>query len=48
MNLWRQDKGVNACVAAFLNAVREGGTSPIPFVELIEVARFTLKAANVV
>jgi predicted dehydrogenase len=47
MNLWRQDKGANACAAVFLKAVREGGPSPIPFVELIEVARFTLQAANV-
>ena len=47
MNLWRQDKGVNACVAAFLKTVREGGPAPIPFAELIEVARFTLQAANV-
>ena len=47
MNLWRQDKGANACVAAFLKTVREGGPAPIPFAELIEVARFTLQAANV-
>ena len=46
MNLWRQDKGANACVAAFLKAVREGGPTPIPIAELIEVARFTLQAAN--
>ena len=46
MNLWRQDKGANACVAAFLKAVREGRPAPIPFAELIEVARFTLQVAN--
>jgi predicted dehydrogenase/threonine dehydrogenase-like Zn-dependent dehydrogenase len=46
MNLWRQDKGANGCVATFLKAVREGGPAPIPFAELIEVARFTLRAAN--
>jgi predicted dehydrogenase/threonine dehydrogenase-like Zn-dependent dehydrogenase len=46
MNLWRQDKGANACVAAFLKTVREGGPAPIPLAELIEVARFTLQAAN--
>jgi predicted dehydrogenase/threonine dehydrogenase-like Zn-dependent dehydrogenase len=45
MNLWRQDKGANACAAAFLKAVREGTSSPIPFSELIEVSRLTLSAA---
>jgi predicted dehydrogenase len=39
MNLWRQDKGQRDAVAAFLQAVHKGGTSPIPFEELIEVAR---------
>jgi predicted dehydrogenase len=46
MNLWRQDKGANACVAAFLKTVREGGPAPIPFAELIEVARATLMAVR--
>jgi predicted dehydrogenase len=46
MNLWRQDKGANACVAAFLKTVREGGAAPIPFAELIEVARAAVAAAN--
>jgi predicted dehydrogenase/threonine dehydrogenase-like Zn-dependent dehydrogenase len=46
MNLWRQDKGANACAAAFLKAVQEGTPSPIPFSELIEVARLTLSAAG--
>jgi predicted dehydrogenase/threonine dehydrogenase-like Zn-dependent dehydrogenase len=39
MNLWRQDKGNAACAAAFVNAVREGLPSPIPFDELVEVTR---------
>ncbi|MBI3351075.1 MAG: bi-domain-containing oxidoreductase [Nitrospirae bacterium] len=39
MNLWRQDKGNGACAAAFVNAVREGKSSPIPFDELVEVTR---------
>jgi predicted dehydrogenase/threonine dehydrogenase-like Zn-dependent dehydrogenase len=46
MNLWRQDKGAYACAAAFLKAVRGGGSAPIPLAELIEVARYTLRAAN--
>ena len=46
MRLWRQDKGNAGCVAAFLKAVRQGGPSPIPFEELVEVARVTLQAAG--
>jgi len=46
MRLWSQDKGANACVAAFLKAVREGAPSPIPFEELLEVTRTTLQAAD--
>jgi predicted dehydrogenase len=42
MNLWRQDKGQNACVAAFLRAIREGRESPIPFAEILEVSRVTV------
>lgn len=37
--LWRQDKGHQACAAAFLNSVRSGGPSPIPFEEIVEVSR---------
>jgi predicted dehydrogenase/threonine dehydrogenase-like Zn-dependent dehydrogenase len=46
MRLWRQDKGNAGCVAGFLRAVREGKGSPIPFGELVEVARVTLQAAG--
>jgi len=42
MNLWQQDKGQKACAQAFLDAVRSGGASPIPFDELVEVARITI------
>jgi len=41
MNLWRQDKGQVACVAAFVEAIRSGRPSPIPFEELAEVTRTT-------
>ena len=46
MNLWRQDKGAVGCVAAFVEAVREGGAAPIPFAELIEVSRVTIQASE--
>lgn len=42
--LWRQDKGQKACVAAFVQSIAGGGSSPIPFEELIEVADATLAA----
>ncbi|MBK8761717.1 MAG: bi-domain-containing oxidoreductase [Sulfuritalea sp.] len=46
MNLWRQDKGQKACAAAFVRAVENGGESPIPLDELIEVARVSIEAAG--
>lgn len=39
MNLWRQDKGQSACTAAFVEAIRTGGASPIPFEEVVEVTK---------
>lgn len=45
-NLWRQDKGQNACAAAFVSAVEKGGEAPIPIDELFEVARVTIQAAD--
>ena len=46
MNLWRQDKGQKACVAAFVRAIESGGVSPIPLDELLEVARVTIEVAG--
>ncbi|MEM7563999.1 MAG: bi-domain-containing oxidoreductase [Pseudomonadota bacterium] len=37
--LWRQDKGQTACVAAFVNAVKQNSASPISLQELLEVTR---------
>jgi predicted dehydrogenase/threonine dehydrogenase-like Zn-dependent dehydrogenase len=45
MNLWKQDKGQNACAAAFLQAV-EKGVPAIPVDEIFEVARVTIEAAH--
>lgn len=41
-----QDKGHGAMIEAFLEAVRTGGPSPIPFSEQLEVATLTLEAAG--
>jgi predicted dehydrogenase/threonine dehydrogenase-like Zn-dependent dehydrogenase len=41
MNLWSQDKGNAACVTAFVDAIRRGTGSPIPWNELVEVTHAT-------
>jgi predicted dehydrogenase/threonine dehydrogenase-like Zn-dependent dehydrogenase len=46
MALWRQDKGHEAAVAAFAEAIRSGLPSPIAFEELAEVSRVTLRIAR--
>ncbi|CAB0151217.1 Alcohol dehydrogenase [Pseudidiomarina piscicola] len=46
MRLWRQDKGQNACVVAFLKSIKRGGSAPIALDELFEVTRATIEAAN--
>jgi predicted dehydrogenase len=46
MNLWRQDKGQKACAAAFLKAISAGGPSPIPFDQILEVARVSIEVAK--
>ena len=43
MNLWRQDKGQTACTAAFVNALKSGGASPILLGELLEVSRISIQ-----
>jgi len=43
MKLWRQDKGHVPEVAAFIDAVKKGGPSPIPFEEIVEVTKTTIK-----
>jgi predicted dehydrogenase len=41
MDLWSQDKGNAACVAAFVDAIRQGECSPILWNELVEVTQVT-------
>ncbi|NVK44045.1 MAG: zinc-binding dehydrogenase [Oceanospirillaceae bacterium] len=45
MNLWKQDKGQKACAAAFLEGIQEG-IPAIPTVEIFEVARVSIEAAE--
>jgi predicted dehydrogenase len=46
LNLWRQDKGQRACAAAFVQALRTGGPSPIPPEEILEVSRVAIEVAS--
>lgn len=45
MNLWRQDKGQNACVGAFVEAIQANKEAPIPFEEVVEVSRLSIELA---
>ena len=44
--LLSQDKGQQACCAAFLKALETGGPPPISVSELFEVQRWLLEAVN--
>jgi hypothetical protein len=46
MNLWSQDKGQKACAKAFVDAVSGRAPAPIPFAEIIEVAKASIEAAD--
>ena len=48
MNLWRQDKGQEACARAFLEAIVQGKDSPIPLEELVEVSRVSIEIAEAI
>jgi predicted dehydrogenase/threonine dehydrogenase-like Zn-dependent dehydrogenase len=43
MNLWRQDKGQEACARAFVESVRRRGPAPIPVAEVLEVSRVSIE-----
>lgn len=46
MNLWSQDKGQSTCSKAFMDAIKQGGQSPIPQNEIFEVARVSVDIAE--
>ncbi|WP_322803504.1 bi-domain-containing oxidoreductase [Vibrio alfacsensis] len=41
-----QDKGQNHCTAAFVDSIKGGKSSPIPFAEIIEVAKVSCRVAE--
>lgn len=45
-SLWAQDKGQDACVNAFLNAIRTGSAAPIPLEQIWEVSRLSVEIAD--
>jgi predicted dehydrogenase/threonine dehydrogenase-like Zn-dependent dehydrogenase len=46
MNLWKQDKGQKNCCHAFIKAVANGESAPIPIDEIIEVSRVSIEIAQ--
>lgn len=46
LNLWKQDKGQEACCKAFLESIEKGTASPIPHDEIFEVARVSIEIAE--
>jgi predicted dehydrogenase len=46
LSLWSQDKGQQACVAAYMTALRTGAPAPIARAELFEVSRVTIEMAE--
>jgi hypothetical protein len=46
MNLWRQDKGQQNCVDAFVASIKKSMDPPIPFHEIEEVARICIELSK--
>ena len=46
MKLFKQDKGQKACAKAFLCAIRKGNPSPIPYDEVMESSKISIKVAE--
>lgn len=46
MRLFKQDKGQKACVKSFVYSINNGAESPIPFEEILESSRVSIKIAK--
>jgi predicted dehydrogenase len=46
MKLMKQDKGQTACAKAFVNSVKSGKPSPIPYEEVMESSRVSIEVAE--
>ena len=46
MKALKQDKGQKNCIKAFINSMKDGKESPIPYEELIEVSRVSINVSE--
>jgi predicted dehydrogenase len=46
MKLFKQDKGQRACAKAFIDSIKNGEPSPIPYEEAMESSRISIEVAN--
>ncbi len=46
LKLWKQDKGQRTCAKQFVQAVRNGDETPIPYDEIMEVSRVSIEIAE--
>ena len=46
MSLWTQNKGQDACIKAFLDAIRAGTAAPIPLDQVWEISRISVEIAS--
>lgn len=46
LKLFSQDKGQEQCLTAFIDSIKNGSQSPIPFDEIYEVSKYSLNAAK--
>ena len=46
LRLFKQDKGQKACAKAFLDSIREGKPSPIPYEEIMESSQISIEIVN--
>ncbi|MBT7545489.1 MAG: Gfo/Idh/MocA family oxidoreductase, partial [Kordiimonadaceae bacterium] len=46
MKLFKQDKGQRACAKAFIDSIKNGEPSPIPYDEVMESSRVSIEVAN--
>lgn len=46
LKLWKQDKGQQACTHQFIQAIRTGSETPIPYNEIMEVSKISIEIAE--
>ena len=46
MKSMKKDKGQEACVMSFIEAIKNGYSSPIPYAEVMESSRVSIEVAE--